>query len=282
MCGICGFYNTNFSKPEKNDILADMLATIRHRGPDDFGIYIDDNIALGFRRLSIIDLALGHQPMSNEDGTLWLTFNGEIYNYLELRSHLIARGHQMSTSTDSEVILHLFEEYGEGCVSYLRGMFAFVLWNVTTKTLFGARDRFGIKPFYYSFGENSFIYGSEAKSLLKHPLVKREVNLDSVQHYFTFQYVPDPDTLFKDIKRLPPAHYFVYNGTEMRLERYWHLHFKPEMKPLEHFVMGTRHLLTEAVKMHMMSDVARGAFLSSGVDSSIIAALLRKMEKLKT
>ena len=282
MCGITGFYDAHLDEDSKNNVLTRMMSAITHRGPDDSGVYTDEHVALGFRRLSIIDLAAGHQPMANEDGTVWLTFNGEIYNYEELRSGLIERGHRFATNTDSEVIIHLFEDLGIECVKKLRGMFAFTIWDTKTKTLYGARDRFGIKPFYYAQLQDTLLYGSECKSLLEHPRMKREVNEDSLQHYFTFQFVPDPATLFKNIYRLPPSHFFTFKDGRMEINRYWSLEFRPEDKSAGYFIEGTKHLMTEAVRMHMMSDVPRGAFLSSGVDSSVIAALLRRMEKLQT
>ncbi|MBT9157646.1 MAG: Asparagine synthetase (glutamine-hydrolyzing) 1 [Firmicutes bacterium] len=282
MCGIVGFLDERTTENDKRQILSAMMGEITHRGPDDSGIFCDGAVALGFRRLSIIDLAAGHQPMANEDGTVWMTFNGEIYNYLELREWLIKRGHRFATLTDSEVIIHLYEEIGMECTAKLRGMFAFVLWDARTKTLHGARDRFGIKPFYYTMPGNRFIYSSEVKAILAHPHVVPQINETSLQHYFTFQFVPDPATLFEGIYRLPPSHYFSLKDGQLALKRYWQLEFKPENKPLSHFIEGTRHLLTEAVRMHMMSDVPRGAFLSGGVDSSVIVALLRRQEKLST
>jgi asparagine synthase (glutamine-hydrolysing) len=282
MCGICGFFNRNSGNEEKTNIVSQMMSTIIHRGPDDSGIYTSDEVALGFRRLSIIDIAAGHQPMANEDGKLWLVFNGEIYNYEELRTRLIERGHRFATNTDSEVVLHLYEEYGANCTSHLRGMFGFVIWDERNQKLFGARDRFGIKPLYYAHLGDSLVFASEAKALLEYPGLRREVNEDSLQHYFTFQFVPDPDTLFKGIKRLPPAHQFTWQEGKLQISRYWQLEFRPENKPADYFIEGTKSLLQEAVHMHMMSEVPRGAFLSSGVDSSVIAALLRRMEKLKT
>lgn len=282
MCGIAGFLDTRLGIEEKKGVLAKMMTTIAHRGPDDAGSYVDEDVALGFRRLSIIDVAAGHQPLCNEEGTLWLTFNGEIYNYQALRAGLIERGHRFATHTDSEVILHLFEEQGIECVSLLRGMFAFVIWDTATKTLYGARDRFGIKPLYYTRQGGAFIYASEAKAILEHPAVVRAVDEDSLQHYFTFQFVPDPATLFKGLLRLPPANYFSLRDGQLTIKKYWQLEFRPTNKPASYFIEGTEHLLTEAVRMHMMSEVPRGAFLSSGVDSSVIAALLRRMDNLST
>jgi len=282
MCGIVGFVDTQFDKEKKELLLNAMMDNITHRGPNDSGIYVDDAVALGFRRLSIIDLASGHQPMTNEDETVWMTFNGEIYNYHELRDWLLQRGHRFATLTDSEVIIHLYEELGMDCIARLRGMFAFVLWDKKTQTLYGARDRFGIKPFFYTRQDERFVYASELKAILAHPGIVPKVNEDSLQHYFTFQFVPDPATLFEGIFRLPPSHFFSLKEGRLSLTKYWQLEFKPENKPLAHFVEGTRHLLSESVRMHMMSDVPRGAFLSGGVDSSVIAALLKRQEELST
>jgi len=282
MCGIAGFLDKDVSPEEKSVMLSGMMGDIVHRGPNDSGSFVDHAVALGFRRLSIIDLAAGHQPMTNEDETIWLTFNGEIYNYLELRTWLLTRGHHFATQTDSEVIIHLYEELGMECTAKLRGMFSFVLWDTKTNTLHGARDRFGIKPFFYAIQGQRFIYASEAKAILAHPSVTAKVNEDSLQHYFTFQFVPDPATLFEGIFRLPPSHYFSFKDGQLDLKRYWQLEFKPEDKPLAHFIEGTQHLLSEAVRMHMMSDVPRGAFLSGGVDSSVIVALLKRQEHLST
>jgi len=282
MCGIVGFVNPQVDNAKKALFLNAMMDTITHRGPNDRGSYIDDTVALGFRRLSIIDLASGHQPMTNEDETIWMTFNGEIYNYHELRAWLMARGHRFATNTDSEVIIHLYEELGTDCIGKLRGMFAFVLWDKKTATFYGARDRFGIKPFFYTRQGENFLYASEIKSILAHPSVTAKVNEESLQHYFTFQFVPDPHTLFEGIFRLPPAHFFSLKDGQMSITKYWHLEFKPEDKPLSHFVEGTQHMLSESVRMHMMSDVPRGAFLSGGVDSSVIAALLKRQEDLST
>jgi asparagine synthase (glutamine-hydrolysing) len=282
VCGFCGFVEARRNREEKSRIMSAMTGQIVHRGPDDEGQHIAEGAALGFRRLSIIDLAAGHQPMTNEDGSLWLVFNGEIYNYQELRHDLLARGHRFQTQTDSEVVLHLYEEYGTACLGHLRGMFAFLIWDEGESRLFGARDRFGIKPLYYAEHSGDLILASEAKSILEYPGFPRHVNEDSLQHYFTFQFIPDPETLFAGIRRIPPAHGFTYAHGKLDIFPYWELTFGPENKPLDHFVEGTKHLLTEAVRMHMMSEVPRGAFLSSGVDSSVIAALLRRLERLKT
>jgi asparagine synthase (glutamine-hydrolysing) len=282
MCGICGLIAKN-NQPMDETLIVKMCDQIVHRGPDDDGIYYGDTAHLGFRRLSIIDLEGGHQPLSNEDGTVWIIFNGEIYNYQTLRRSLLDRGHQFKTDADTEVIVHLYEEKGPDCVKELRGMFAFAILDTRNQQLFAARDYFGIKPFYYVDTGEHIAFGSEIKSLLQVPGVKREVNLQSVWNYLTFQYVPEPDTMFQQIKKLPPAHRMIVKDGNITIDRYWEAAFHPdESKPLSYFVEGTRELLKESVKVHMNSDVPRGAFLSSGVDSSSVVALLRKMEQVKT
>ncbi|UOF90136.1 asparagine synthase (glutamine-hydrolyzing) [Fodinisporobacter ferrooxydans] len=282
MCGICGLMTKNNQAVDETTIIR-MCDQIIHRGPDDHGVYLDHGVGLGFRRLSIIDLEGGHQPLSNEDGTVWIIFNGEIYNYQSLRRQLIDLGHTFKTEADTEVIVHLYEEKGPDCVRELRGMFAFAIWDSRNQQLFAARDYFGIKPFYYVETGDHFAFGSEIKSLLQVPGVKREVDAQSFWNYLTFQYVPEPDTMFRQIKKLPPAHRMVLKNGTLKIERYWEASFHPEPdKPLSFFVEGTRELLKESVKIHMNSDVPRGAFLSSGVDSSTVVALLRKMEQVKT
>jgi asparagine synthase (glutamine-hydrolysing) len=283
MCGICGLMTKDNQPLTDPSIIERMCDQIIHRGPDDAGVYYGDGVHLGFRRLSIIDLEGGHQPLSNEDGTIWMIFNGEIYNYQSLRRFLLEKGHQFKTETDTEVIVHLYEEKGPDCVNDLRGMFAFAIWDTRNQQLFAARDYFGIKPFYYVETEDTIAFGSEIKSLLQVPGVKREVNLQSVWNYLTFQYVPEPETMFQGIKKLPPAHRMLVKDGKITIERYWEASFHPEEdKPLSYFVEGTRELLKESVKIHMNSDVPRGAFLSSGVDSSTVVALLRKLEQVKT
>lgn len=282
MCGICGFVDKRSSRDDKQAIIVAMMETMRHRGPDDGGAHVADQTALGFRRLSIIDVAAGRQPLANEDGRLQLVFNGEIYNYRTLRAELVAKGHRFETESDSEVVIHLFEEEGIRGVRRLRGMFAFVIWDNHSKELYGARDRFGIKPFYYTQQGERFIFASEAKAILKHPAVRPALDPVSLQHYFTFQYVPDPYTMFTGIKNLPPAHYFRFANGSLMIHRYWQLEFKPELKQADYFISGTQHLLQEAVDMHMMGEVPKGAFLSSGIDSSIIAALMCQREPTRT
>ena len=260
-----------------------MTECMIHRGPDDEGFWTGDGTGLGFRRLSIIDLAEGHQPLSNEDGQIRIIFNGEIYNYKQLRDQLTAKGHRFKTQTDTEAIVHLYEEYGESCVDHLRGMFAFAIWDRKKQTLFGARDHFGIKPFYYIRSGRMFAFASEIKSLLTLEGVKREVRLDSLANYLTFQYVPDPDTMFAGIFKLPPAHTVTVDREgNVRIRRYWEPMFKPEQRPFVEWVELIREKLKDSVVHHMQSDVERGCFLSSGIDSTAIAALMRGIEPIKT
>ena len=268
MCGFTGF--TNFIKDD-GTVLEKMMNRIVHRGPDSAGKFIDEDVALGFRRLSIIDLAEGDQPMFNEDRSLVLVFNGEIYNFKDLRAELIEAGHTFANNSDSEVLLHGFEEWGEDMVKRLRGMFAFVIFNRKDKTLFAARDMFGIKPFYYTFMGESFIFGSEIKSFLDHPDFKKELNEDALGHYLSFQYSPTEETFFKNVYKLPPAHYFTFKNGEMKTTRYWRPEFNETMGVLEYFADITDETVRESVAAHKIADVEVGSFLSSGIDSSYIA-----------
>ncbi len=268
MCGFVGF--TNLIKDD-GTVLSEMMDTIVHRGPDSAGSFVDERAALGFRRLSIIDLKEGDQPLFNEDGNLVLTFNGEIYNYKELREELISAGHIFKTNSDSEVLLHGFEQYGEALVSRLRGMFAFVIYNRADGTIFGARDMFGIKPFYYTQMDGSFIFGSEIKAFLPHPHFRKRLNEDALSHYLSFQYSPTEETFFKDVYKLPPAHYFYFRDGEMTKTRYWRPNFSAEQGALEYYADLTDSTLRESVKAHKIADVEVGSFLSSGIDSSYIA-----------
>lgn len=271
MCGIVGFTN----KIQNTDsVISAMMDAIRHRGPDSEGKYIDDGIAMGFRRLSIIDLSTGSQPLYNEDKTLVLTFNGEIYNYQELREELIAAGHCFATSTDSEVLLHGYEQWGKNMLPKLRGMFAFVIWNRETEELFGARDFFGIKPMYYAKMGETFMYGSEIKSFLHHPDFKKELNETALENYLTFQYSPCVETFFKGVYKLLPAHFFTYKNGELKTERYWSINFNADQKPsLDDWVKMISDTFKDSVRAHKIADVEVGSFLSSGVDSSYVAAV---------
>ena len=272
MCGIVGFTN---KVDNAETVLGKMMDRIRHRGPDSDGKYIDENIAMGFRRLSIIDLSdVGSQPIFNEDRTLVLTFNGEIYNYKELREQLIKAGHSFYTATDSEVLIHGYEEWGEKLLDKLRGMFAFVIYNKLTGELFGARDFFGIKPFYYAEMDGTFMWGSEIKSFLDHPSFKKELDTSVLETYLTFQYSPTENTFFKGVKKLPAAHCFTYKDGKLNVRRYWEIKFNADNGPvLEDWVQKISDTFKDSVEAHKFADVEVGSFLSSGVDSSYVAAV---------
>lgn len=280
MCGIAGFVDQgDFSSEERTAILTRMCQVIFHRGPDDQGIQIDGPVGLGMRRLSIIDLAGGHQPMSGEDGTVTIVFNGEIYNFHELHEQLKARGHQFKTHSDTESIVHCYEEFSDACVKHLRGMFVFAIWDDKSKTLFLARDRAGKKPLYYTrTARGSFIFGSEIKSILEHPDVEREINLEALDAYVTLGYVPDPLSIFRGIHKLPPGHSLTYSQDKITLKQYWD--FVYESAPVrseESYVEELRVLLEDAVRARLISDVPLGAFLSGGIDSSTVVALMAKL-----
>lgn len=271
MCGFVGFTN------ELNDatpVLQKMMDSIAHRGPDSEGKYIDSDIALGFRRLSIIDLSQGHQPLFNEDKSMVLTFNGEIYNYQTLREELVSLGHEFATNTDSEVLIHGYEQWGKSLLKRLRGMFAFVIWNKNTNELFGARDFFGIKPMYYAQMNGTFMFGSEIKSFLHHPHFKKELNETALENYLTFQYSPCVETFFKGVYKLLPAHCFTYKNGKLETERYWDINFDADDKPsLDEWVDMISDTFKNSVEAHKIADVEVGSFLSSGVDSSYVAAV---------
>lgn len=270
MCGICGFTG---NIDNKETVLTNMMNKIIHRGPDSGGQHIDNGIALGFRRLSIIDLDHGSQPMYNEDNSIVITFNGEIYNHQELRQDLMERGHVFRNHADTEVLLHAYEEYGEHMLDKLRGMFAFVIWDSNTQTVFGARDFFGIKPFYYAVVDKELVYGSEIKSILEYPLYQKALNEDALENYLTFQYSVLPETFFKGIFRLMPAHCFTFKDGKMDIHRYWEPKFEPDdSKTLEEWVEEIDAAMQDSIESHKISDVEVGSFLSSGVDSSYVAA----------
>ncbi len=268
MCGICGKLNFNRAASISPSLLKTMADTIHHRGPDDEGYYVSGPVGFGFRRLSIIDLNTGHQPISNEDGTVWIVFNGEIYNYQELRRHLQTKGHLFKTQTDTEVIVHLFEEFGESCVEKLRGMFAFAIWDERKKELFIARDRVGIKPLYYWLTDKSLIFGSEIKAILADPEAKAEVLPQMVDRFLTYYYVPGEETLFRNIYKLAPGSYMRVKDGKCQIRQYWDLHFKPTEQNLEQAEQELVNLLEESVQLHMISDVPVGFLLSGGVDST--------------
>lgn len=268
MCGFVGF--TNYIKDDGTVINA-MMDKIVHRGPDSAGFYTDADIALGFRRLSIIDLSEGNQPMFNEDGSLVLVFNGEIYNFKDLRQELEAQGHTFANNSDSEVLLHGYEQWGEDLVKRLRGMFAFVIYNKADGSVFGARDMFGIKPFYYTVTENTFMFGSEIKSFLAHPEFEKQLNEEALAHYLSFQYSPTEETFFKGVYKLPPAHYFTFKNGKMKKTRYFRPDFKATPGVLDYFADEVDKTVRESVEAHKIADVEVGSFLSSGIDSSYIA-----------
>lgn len=251
-----------------------MADLIIHRGPDSDGYYVDDNIALGFRRLSIIDLGTGSQPIFNEEKDKVIIFNGEIYNYQIIKEDLLAKGHKFTTKADTEVILHGYEEYGEKILNKLRGMFSFVIYDIKTKELFGARDFFGIKPFYYYIDDDVFMFGSEIKSFLGNPNFKKEFNKEMLPLYLSFQYSALENSFFKNVYKLKPGCYFKYKDGKFKLEKYYNLELEPyEDRSFDDFKDGIRDLLNDSVEAHKVSDVEVGSFLSSGVDSSLIATI---------
>ena len=272
MCGFVGFTN---KINDASIVLGKMMDRIKHRGPDSDGKYVDEQIAMGFRRLSIIDLSdQGSQPIFNEDKSLVLTFNGEIYNYKDLREELVASGHKFYTHTDSEVLIHGYEQWGEDMLDKLRGMFAFVIFNKNTNEVFGARDFFGIKPLYYAKMGETLMWGSEIKSFLDHPHFKKELNTDVLETYLTFQYSPTTETFFKNVYKLPAAHCFTYKNGEMNVRRYWEVKFHADNgHALEDCVNRISDTFKNSVEVHKFADVEVGSFLSSGVDSSYVAAV---------
>ncbi|WML25236.1 asparagine synthase (glutamine-hydrolyzing) [Neobacillus sp. OS1-33] len=278
MCGFIGCVHDktqNFSDEQKQQF-KNMNDIITHRGPDDDGFYYDDHIQFGFRRLSIIDIESGHQPLTYENERYWIIFNGEVYNYVELREELLTEGLTFATSSDTEVIIALYSHLKEKAVEKLRGMFSFVIWDKQEQTLYGARDPFGIKPFFYfEDGERTF-FASEKKSILL-GLENDVLNYDSLQHYLTYQFVPEPNTMSDGIKKLEPGHYFTKKiGSPMEIKRYWKAHFKPVQKSEPDFIKEIKDVLFDSVKKHMRSDVPVGSFLSGGIDSSIIASIAKE------
>ncbi|AJG93403.1 asparagine synthase (glutamine-hydrolyzing) [Bacillus tropicus] len=279
MCGYVGcLYNTakRYSETEKIQF-ENMTNLLYHRGPDDQGYFRDEHVQFGFRRLSIIDLDAGHQPLAYENERYILMFNGEIYNYIELREMLIKQGACFSTQSDTEVIVALYAQVKEECVNYLRGMYTFVIWDRQEKKLFGARDHFGIKPLYIAQQNDITFFASEKKSIL-HVMQDKGVNPTALQHYFTYQYGPEPETLTNDINRIEPGHYFIKEiGKELEVYRYWKPYFNASDKTKEDHIRAIRDVLYDSVKVHMRSDVPVGAFLSGGIDSSIIASIAKEI-----
>jgi asparagine synthase (glutamine-hydrolysing) len=282
MCGICGKLMFKPGERVSQALVKSMADAIDHRGPDDEGFYVSGEIGLGFRRLSIIDLSGGHQPLSNEDGTVWIVFNGEIYNYQTLREELIAKGHTFKTKSDTEVIVHLYEDYGVDCVSKLRGMFAFAVWNTNKKTLFLARDRVGIKPLYYYLGKNFLSFGSEIKALLADPEVDREVDPAMIDRFLAYYYVPGGQTPLRNVFKLEPGHVLMVEKGNCDIHRYWDLNFSAADQPRSSndFEQQIRAILDETVQLHMISDVPVGFLLSGGIDSTaMLSFAARKTDK---
>lgn len=270
MCGFVGYVNKEKNKQDNIKKMADLIA---HRGPDSDGYYCDKDIALGFRRLSIIDLNGGTQPIYNKDKTKVIVFNGEIYNFKELRKELEEKGYEFKTKTDTEVILHGYEEYKEEILNKLRGMFAFVIYDTKEKEMFAARDFYGIKPFYYTKMGNTFIFGSEIKSFLIHPHFRKELNTKMLEYYLTFQYSPGKETFFKNVYKLLPGHYLKYKNGNLKIKKYYEIKFDEDKNlTYEEWREGIKERLEDSIKAHKISDVEVGSFLSSGVDSSYIAA----------
>ncbi len=277
MCGICGKVSeTTVSSAE----LRQMVGAISHRGPDDDGIYVNGRVGLANCRLSIIDLPNGRMPISNEDETIWITYNGEIYNYPALKFKLENLGHQFRTNSDTEVIVHLYEEYGEDCVHHLQGMFAFAIWDVPQQKLFMARDRLGQKPLFYSTTDDGLIFASEIKGILAAANIRRELDLEAMHYFLSLRFIPAPKTMFRGISKLPPAHCLIFQHGQLRTYRYWKLCFQNKLKGSEaELIEGLREKLSESVGRHLISDVPVGAFLSGGMDSSTIVALMARLEK---
>ncbi|MDQ0413081.1 asparagine synthase (glutamine-hydrolyzing) [Mesobacillus stamsii] len=278
MCGFIGCVHEKAQEYSSEDkqLFKNMNDIITHRGPDDDGYFYDEHIQLGFRRLSIIDLEAGHQPLTYENERYWIIFNGEIYNYLELREELIEEGLTFETHSDTEVIIALYSQVKEQAVDKLRGMFAFVIWDKQEMVLYGARDHFGIKPFFYFEDENRTFFGSEKKSILL-GLQNDVIDYKALQHFLTYQFVPEPDTMSEGIYKLEPGHYFTKKiGSPMEIKRYWKASFSPIHKSEDEFTKEIRDVLFESVKIHMRSDVPVGSFLSGGIDSSIIASIAKQ------
>lgn len=278
MCGIAGIVSMDGRGVAREELQA-MCAALAHRGPDDEGYYIAPGVGLGMRRLSIIDLVTGRQPVTNEDGSVWVVLNGEIYNFRELRAELLARGHTFATATDTETIVHLYEEYGPRCVDRLRGMFAFALWDSRTLRLLLARDRVGIKPLYYATIGGRLLFASEVKALLQLPDVERRLNWRAVGHLFATRYTPESESVIEGVHKLPPGHLLdARPGTSFHLQRYWDVAFVPDRtRPAAEVAERLRELLEESVRLHLVSDVPLGAFLSGGIDSSSVVATMARL-----
>ncbi|HDP97802.1 MAG TPA: asparagine synthase (glutamine-hydrolyzing) [bacterium] len=277
MCGICGVVNSHHENTVDLGLVKKMCDVISHRGPDDEGIYTNKNVGLGMRRLSIIDLVSGKQPICNETGQIWIVFNGEIYNHKILRTELEDRGHRFVTNTDTESILHAYEQFGESCVEKLNGMFAFAIWDEPEQQLFLARDRIGIKPLYYFFDKSRLVFGSEIKSILQAGDIPKRIDLQALDNFLTFEYIPAPLSIFQDIRKLPQGNTLTLKNNEIYLRPYWDLAVTENRFDLEQKKNQLVETLQDAVKIRLMSDVPLGAFLSGGIDSSTVVALMSQV-----
>jgi asparagine synthase (glutamine-hydrolysing) len=273
MCGICGIVSSS-DRPIDGSALTLMCESLIHRGPDDEGFYVDDYAGLGIRRLSIIDLVTGHQPMCNENGTIWLVFNGEIYNYKELRSRLESKGHIFTSSSDSEVIIHAYEEFGDDCINQLNGMFAFAIWDTPRRRLLLVRDRLGIKPLYYAVLRDQLLFGSELKAVITHPSAPRNIDIEALDLFLSLEYIPAPKTIISGVSKLPPGHRLILQDGQVRVERYWDFAKKEVNCHEQDCIEQLTELVQDSVHMRLMSDVPIGAFLSGGIDSSTVVAFM--------
>jgi asparagine synthase (glutamine-hydrolysing) len=282
MCGICGIFNRERTFGVDRDTLRRMNQRIVHRGPDDEGLFVESNVGLAMRRLSIIDVKTGHQPIANEDESVWIVYNGELYNHLELRKDLEARGHRYRTKSDTETVVHLYEEHGRDCVKYLRGMYAFAIWDRGSRRLLIARDRLGIKPLYYQFDGNRLLFGSEIKTILADPGVKPEFNRGTLAEYLAFGYIAEDETMYAGIRKLLPGHTLEIGETgDLQISQYWDLRVAADdgSRPRSFYVGQYREMLEQCVSSHLMSDVPLGVFLSGGLDSGAVAALTTKIRR---
>jgi len=280
MCGICGVFNLADHHEIDPETIRTMISIIGHRGPDEAGIYIDERVGLGQARLSIIDLSGGKQPLTNEDKTLWVVFNGEIFNYIELRAELEASGHRFRTNSDTETIIHAYEEYGDACLNRFNGQFAFAIWDSRLRRLFLARDRLGIRPLFYGVRDGRFIFGSEVKSIAAHPAVSLEIDPAAMDDIFTLWTTITPRSAFKDIWEIPPGHFLEVTEGNLKVKRYWQVDFPPagvtREEPEEYFAEGLRDRLIESTRLRLRADVPVGAYLSGGLDSSIITTIIKE------
>src|SRR5215469_1293397 len=282
MCGICGAFYFRPQRAADRKALEAMNRQIVHRGPDDEGFYLEGSVGLAMRRLSIIDLRTGHQPLANEDNSIWIVFNGEIYNHRELRKPLEQKGHRYRTQTDTETIIHLYEEHGRDCVQHLHGMFAFAIWDSKRRVILVARDRLGIKPLYYLHTNEFLLFASEIKALLAHPGVRAEFNRGALPEYLAFGYLAGPETMFTGVRKLPPGHVLTASASgSLNVEPYWTLPQgeHSDHRPRKYYVQTYRELLEHSVESHLMSDVPLGVFLSGGLDSSLVAALMTRFRE---